>query len=233
MKRVALLTIAVFILSACGAGPATDNITEIQPLGTQDQNIPLATPALPNGIGGDGVAPTSTFFVFPPAPPPTPTETLLPPLELPSPVANAPALLAWDGVPTYPGDSKAGYFFRLRYDPDIWALTSDNYGFPAIAHRGIEYCLITPSASRGLPSNLRVDHDIRRVGAVQYEVNTAYTSDGVKQFVTYVGGDTNIYTSFEVDFQQDSDRCLQAAEVVFATLTSVSEVRATPATPAP
>ncbi|MBK9602514.1 MAG: hypothetical protein IPO36_11840 [Anaerolineales bacterium] len=87
----------------------------------------------------------------------TPTETPLPPLELPSPVANPPALLAWDGTPTYLGDSKPDYLFRVRYDPEIWALTTDSYGYPAIAHRGIEYCVIAPS----LRPRTAFEHDRR------------------------------------------------------------------------
>lgn len=166
------------------------------------------------------------------------TETQLPPLELPTLMANAPALLAWDGVPTYPGDSKPGYFFRVLYSPAIWALTSDNYGFPAIAHRGIEYCVVAPISGGGLPADMRVEHEIRRINGIAYEVGIAYTNDGVKQFVSYVGGDANIYTGFQVNFQHiafnDSvDLCLQEAEVVLATLISVPEVQATPAAPAP
>lgn len=176
---------------------------------------------------------TDIFLASPTAVSPIPTETQLPPLELPAPMANAPALLAWDGVPTYPGDSKPGYSFRVNYKPDIWALTSDDYGFPAIAHRGIEYCVIAPVLGGGLPADMRVDHDIRRINRIAYDVGIAYTSDGVKQFVNYVGGDANIYTGFQVSFQQDSDLCLQEAEVVLATLISVPETQSTPAAPAP
>jgi predicted Zn-dependent peptidase len=175
----------------------------------------------------------ATLTAAPTTIPPTPTETQLPPLELPSPVLNVPALLTWDGVPTYPGDSKPGYFFRVNYNPDIWALTSDSYGSPAIAQRGIEYCVIAPLLGGGLPSNMRVDHEIRNINGIAYEVSIASTSDGVKQFVSYVGGDANIYTGFQVSFQQGEDLCLQEAEVVLATLISVPEAQATPAVPAP
>jgi len=157
----------------------------------------------------------------------TPTETPLPPLELPTPLDNPPALQAWDGEPTYPGDSKTGYFFRVKYDPEIWALTTDSYGYPAIGHRGIEYCVIAPAIGHGLPANMNVDHDVRRIGAVEYEINTAYLS-GVRQFVTYLGGDTNIYTGFEVTFDTEPDLCLKEAEVVLGTLTSVQITKATP-----
>ena len=176
---------------------------------------------------------TDTFVASPTALSAAPIETQLPPLELPTLMANTPALLAWDGVPTYPGDSKPGYFFRANYNPAIWALTSDNYGFPAIAHRGIEYCVVAPISGGGLPADMRVDHEIRRINGIAYEVGVAYTNDGVKQFVSYVGGDANIYTGFQVSFHQDSDLCLQEAEVVLATLISVPEAQATPAAPAP
>jgi hypothetical protein len=224
MKNIIILLI-LFMLSACGSAAPT----QIEAPVTEAPVV--ATEAPVNAI--EEATATDTILASPTAVPSTPTETPLPPLELPSPVLNAPALLAWDGVPTYPGDSKPGYFFRVNYNPDIWALTSDSYGFPAIAHRSIEYCVIAPLSGGGLPSNMRVDHEIRGINGISYEVGIAYTSDGVKQFVSYVGGDANIYTGFQVSFQQDSDLCLQEAEVVLATLISVPEAQATPAAPAP
>ena len=68
---------------------------------------------------------------------PLPTETPLATLELPTPVNNPPVLQVWDGLPTYPAESRPGFFFRVRFDPDVWALTSDQFGFPAIGHRSI------------------------------------------------------------------------------------------------
>jgi hypothetical protein len=50
---------------------------------------------------------------------------------------NAPSLLAWDGTPTHLGDSQPGYSFRVLYDPQIWALTQDQFGYPALGHRAI------------------------------------------------------------------------------------------------
>ncbi|MBK9602513.1 MAG: hypothetical protein IPO36_11835 [Anaerolineales bacterium] len=50
----------------------------------------------------------------------------------------------------------------------------------------------------------------------------------MRQSVTYLGGDTNIYTGFEVTFAENADLCLQEAEVVFATFTSVKVTQATP-----
>ncbi len=122
MKRVALLLI-LFMISACGAAPM--------------QNEAPATEAPVSAVEDTATLLVATFTMTPTTVPATPTETQLPPLELPTSMANAPALLAWDGLPTYPGDSKPGYFFRVNYNPDIWALTSDDYGFPAIAHRRI------------------------------------------------------------------------------------------------
>ena len=228
MKKV-IPVLFLFLLSACAAAP---HPTEAPAAEAEATGLPLSA------IEDATELPTAALPATPTAALPTPTETPLPPLELPSPVLNAPALLAWDGVPTYPGDSKPGYFFRVTYNPDIWALTSDSYGSPAIAHRGIEYCVIAPLSGGGLPPNIRVDHEIRRINKIAYEISVAYTSDGVKQFVSYAGGDANIYTGFQVSFQHaapsgSADLCLQEAEVVLATLISVPEAQATPAAPAP
>ena len=186
----------------------------------------LASPTLEPSTSTPVVElPTETATQIPPVA--TPTETPLPPLELPTPLANPPSLMAWDGTPTYPGDSKPDYLFRLRYDPETWALTTDSYGYPAIGHRAIEYCVIAPAFGRGLPANIRVEHDQRRLGLIEYEINTAYLN-GVRQSVSYIGGDINIYTAFEVTFAENADLCLEEAETVFATLTSVKVSQATP-----
>jgi hypothetical protein len=120
-----------------------------------------------------------------------------------------------------------GYFFRVFYDPESWALTTDNFGSPALGHRKINTCLIVPTVGRGLPANMSVDHDVRKVGPVEYEKNTAYL-DGTRQFVTYLGGDQNIFTGFEVSFKEEADLCITDAESVLGTLTSVQTSQATP-----
>ncbi len=183
-----------------------------------------ATPASSNASFAFQAADTPTFT---PTIAVTPTETLIPPLELPTEVRNPPALLAWDGTPTYLGDSQPGYLFRVKYDPEVWALTTDSYGYPALGNRGIEYCVIAPAFGRGLPANMTVEHDIRKIGVVEFEVNTA-SLNGARQFVTYNGGDRIIYTGFDVNFVENADLCLQQAETVLATLTSVKVTQATP-----
>jgi hypothetical protein len=226
--RKLLFIVSILLLTSCGAQSAATQVPatglEVTEVGLLPEVLTSPTATKPTTSAGSQFSPTA------PASPTlemTPTETSLPPLALPSPLPNPPALLAWDGQPTYLGDSKPGYYFRLRYDPEIWALTTDSFGYAAIAHRGIEYCVIAPAFGRGLPANLTVEHDVRRVGAVEYEISTAYMN-GARQFVTYLSGDGNIYTGFEVTFKENADLCLQEAEVVFATLTSVQVSQATP-----
>ena len=162
---------------------------------------------------------------------PVATDTPLPTLELPTESIRAPALEIWDGFPTYPAESTPDYYFRVKFDPDAWALTTDQYGFPALGHRAISGCVISPAAGRGLPLNGSVEHEIRKIGGISYQINTGYMN-GVKQFVTYSAGDSRIYTAFEVSFQDRPDQCVLEAEVVLSTLTSVSIFQATPiATP--
>jgi hypothetical protein len=55
---------------------------------------------------------------------------------------------------------------------------------------------------------------------VKYEVNTVLLN-GVKQFVTYLGGDGVIFTGFQVNFVDQVDACLTNAETVLGTLVSV------------
>lgn len=192
---------------------------------------PAATteaPAQPLTEDTSALEPTQTFTPEPTLPPSiTPTETLLPPLELPTEVPNAPAKMVWDGTPTYLGDSQPGYSFRVTYEPDLWALTMDQFGFPAIGHRAIPYCVITVTAGRGLPADMTVEHDVLYTDRITFDVNEVYESGALK-FVTYIGGDGIIITGFEVSFQEDSEACLVDAVAVLSTLKSVPVSQATP-----
>jgi hypothetical protein len=152
----------------------------------------------------------------------------LPTLVLPTEATNAPARLVWDGTPTYPGDSTPGYSFRVTYDPDLWALTTDQFGFPALGNRTIPNCVISVTSGRGLPPGISVEHEMVQIEDKNFDVSTAY-ENGVKQFVTFTGGDGTILTAFEVTFQQDSDACVKDATTVISTLQSVPVSRATPA----
>jgi hypothetical protein len=135
--------------------------------------------------------------------------------------------MVWDGPPTYLGDSTPGYSFRVTYDPDLWALTTDQFGFPALAHRNIPSCIITPAAGRGLPANMTVEHDVLDMDEISFDVGRVY-ENGVLKFVTFTGGDGTILTGFEVTFEEQMDECLRDAVTVLSTLRSVSVSQATP-----
>ena len=162
---------------------------------------------------------TPTLTVTPTATAPTPTETLLPQLDIPTEKPNAPAFVTWTGVPTYAGDSEPGRLFRVDYDPDLWAQTTDNFGQIALAHRKIDYCIINAWSGRGLPGDAKVEHESRQLGNVLYDINTVTIGDTVK-FVTYVGGDKRLLTGFQVSFQEQEAECLLDAETMLATLRS-------------
>lgn len=219
MKRIiTLILLFGFVLAACGApAPSTPSVHEDA----------LSTPTAP--ASETPAPPTLTSTPLPTATPlgPTPTETLLPTLELPTLAPVEPALDVWDGLPTYLADSQPGYYFRVRYRPDVWGLTQDSYGQPALGHRTIEYCILAPAGPRGLAPGLQVEHDTRKIGTLFFEVNVAL-SQGVRQFVTYQATDKIILTGFQVNFVDDIDACLADAEAVLATLTSIPESQATP-----
>lgn len=165
---------------------------------------------------------------------PPPTETLLPPLDIPTEKPNAPALVAWTGEPTYPGDSEPGRLYRVDYDPDIWAQTKDNFEQVVLAHRSIDYCTITAWSGRGLPKDATVEHVFGQVGNVPFDINTV-TMEGKVKFVAYVGGDKRLLTGFQITFVEQREQCLLDAEKILATLRSfVAEPTITPTfTPEP
>jgi hypothetical protein len=221
-RILVILILSLFITSCGGAAPA--------PTEALATDIPDATEAPTQSVVGEISTPTAqnTSTPAPTNPPaPTRTDTPLPPLELPTEAVSAPARMVWDGTPTYPGDSSPGYSFRVTYDPEIWALTTDQFGFPALGHRNIPYCVISVTSGRGLPANAAVEHDILDLGSVTFDVGTIF-ENGTKRSVTYTGGDGNILTAFEVSFQDESEACLADAVTVLATLRSVRTSQATP-----
>lgn len=216
----------IFILSLLIASCAPAAVPTEAPAPSQEATESFVEPIQP--VNTPTSEPTQTFTPEPTyTPSVTPTETLLPALELPTEIANAPSLLAWDGKPTYLGDSQPGFDFRVFYDPEVWALTQDQFGYPAIGHRAIPYCVISVTSGRGLPGNVSVEQDMLRADNVTFSVGTAF-ENGVKKFVTYTGGDGKIITGFEVSFDDQADECLADAETVLTTLRSVPVSQATP-----
>ncbi len=228
IRRIVFILILAVALTSCGAAaPAATEAPAVQESAATEAPIqpfsadtaPLETPT---------AEPSQTFTPEPTLIPSiTPTETPLPPLELPTEIVNAPALMVWDGVPTYLGDSTPGYSFRVTYNPDIWALTADQFGYPAIGNRNIEYCVISVTSGRGLPANVTVEHDVLYTGSLALDVGMGY-ENGVLKFVTYTGGDGTIITAFEVSFQYQGETCIADAVTVLSTLQSVPVSQATP-----
>jgi hypothetical protein len=144
---------------------------------------------------------------------------------------NPPAQLAWDGVPTYLAESTPGYAFRVLYDPEVWALTTDQFGFPALGHRTIPNCVISVTSGRGLPLNLTVEHDLLSLDGITFDVGNVF-ENGVLKFVTYTGGNGTIITGFQVSVEDQPEQCRADAVKVLSTLKSVPASQATP-TPTP
>lgn len=219
----------MFLITSCAGAPAA---TEPPPATEAPATEPAATepPAfqsLEAPTRQPSVVDTSTPIPAPTQIISTSTETPLPTLELPTEVVNPPARMVWDGTPTYPGDSKPGFAFRVSYDPEFWAVTTDQFGLPALAHRNISGCVISSDSGRGLPATTTVEHEMLNFETVTYDVATVY-ENGVKKFVTYTGSDGTVTTSFVVDFTENAETCLAAAVGVLSTLTSVPVSRATP-----
>ena len=223
IRRIILILILSLFITSCGAAAPTEVPAPEEPPAATEEPTRSVIEEINTPTPEDTSTPALTN-----TPVATPTDTPLPPLELPTEAIIAPVSLVWDGTPTYPGDSTPGYSFRVTYDPDVWALTTDQFGFPALGHRNIPYCVISVTSGRGLPGNMTVEHDMLRTETVTFDVGTAF-ENGVKKFVTYTGGDGNIITAFEVSFQNEIDTCLTDAVTVLSTLRSVPASQATPA----
>ncbi len=233
IRQLLLLLLLSLLITSCAGAPAPTQapLPAQSPIPEQPTESIIASTNTPvdtsTPLPTDTPAPTSTR-----APTSTPavtaTDTPLPTLVLPTEAVNPPVRQVWDGTPTYPGDSKPGYAFRVTYDPDVWGLTTDQFGFPALGHRTIPNCVISVTSGRGLPPSMSVEHEMVQIEDKNFDIGTVYEG-GVKQFVTFTGGDGTILTAFEVTFQQDSDACVKDATTVISTLQSVPISRATPA----
>lgn len=225
IRRIILILLFSLLLTACGApaatqAPATEAPAATEPAATEEPPgfQPLETPTS---------QPTATSTSVPTQIAPTRTDTPLPTLELPTEVVNAPARMVWDGTPTYLGESAPGYAFRVSYDPEVWALTTDQFGFPALGHRNIPSCVISVTSGRGLPLTMSVEHDVIFADDIRFDVGNVY-ENGVLKFVTYTGGDGRIITGFQVTFDEQVEECRADAVMVLSTLTSVPVSQATP-----
>ena len=239
IRRIILILILMLLITACGgaAAPATQApaatepppaATEVpateEPAATEPpafQSLEAPTRAVTPSQPTPALQPTSTQVL------PTRTDTPLPTLELPTEVVNPPAQMVWDGVPTYLAESTPGFAFRVTYDPELWALTTDQFGFPALGHRTIPACVISVTSGRGLPLSMTVEHDMLSMGDVTFDIGNVF-ENGVLKFVTYTGGNGTIITGFQVSFEEQADECRAQAFAVLSTLTSIPASRATP-----
>jgi hypothetical protein len=229
IRRIISILILMLFLTACAGSPATvqapaateapEEAATSAPEATEAPATEAATEPSAVDPGFLDVPATSTSAA--------PIESALPTLDLPTEAVNAPAQMVWDGTPTYLGESLPGYAFRVTYDPDLWALTTDQFGFPALAHRQISACVISVTSGRGLPRSMTVEHEMLTVGELPFDVGRV-SENGILKFVTYTGGDGTIITAFEVSFTELADECLLDAETVISTLRSVPVSQATP-----
>jgi hypothetical protein len=235
IQRIITILILTLIITSCGApaptqapteAPAVTEVVGTEPPATE---APATEPPAFQSLEPPAEQPTEpdTSTAAPTQIAPTLTDTPLPTLDLPTEIVNAPSQMVWDGTPTYLGESSPGYVFRVTYNPDLWALTTDQFGFPALAHRNISACVISVTSGRGLPLNMTVEHDILYTEDITFDVGRVY-ENGVLKFVTYTGGDGRIITGFQVDFQENAEACLGEAVTVLSTLTSVPASQATP-----
>ena len=240
IRQIILMVLLMFLIVSCGgAAPATEAPAATEPPATEAaateepaateppafQSLEAPTLVVTQAQPTSTSQPTSAQVI------PTRTDTPLPTLELPTDVVNPPAQLAWDGVPTYLAESTPGYAFRVLYDPELWALTSDQFGFPALGHRSISNCVLSVTSGRGLPLNLTVEHDVLTMERITFDVGNVF-ENGVLKFVTYTGGNETIITGFQVNLEDSPEECRTDAVRVISTLQSIPASQATP-TPTP
>lgn len=208
LNRIVIFSLLVLWPAACA--PSNSLLVTVPP--QTEESAMLATPAASVGVASQPAS-----------------ETSLPPLELATPETGLPPMENWDGLPTYLAESAPDTYFRLSYNPYLWAQTEDQFGQVVLAYRQIPYCVIAPTAGRGLPMNFNIERENRRIGPVVYEINRAYKDD-VLEFVSYYGGmPGEMYTGFQVSMPSEQpETCLQAAEAVLATLRAVPLSEVTP-----
>lgn len=225
LNRILLYTLLAVWLTACA--PPNALVVTVPP--EEPPAAMQASPTAPDGMPGEPARQSTPEAAITPPQGIAPEETPLPPLELAPPEANLRPVETWDGLPTYLAESAPDTYFRLNYNPYVWAHTEDLFGQIVLAHREIPYCVIMPVTGRGLPMSFNTERETRLVGPIEYEINLTYKDD-ILQFVSYYGGTPGeLYTGFQVSVpEEQSETCLQEAETVLATLRAVPLDQATP-----
>lgn len=225
LNRIVIFLLLALWLAACA--PSNSLLVTVPP--QTEEAVVLATPAASAGAAGGEVSQPASEETAVENAQLLALETPLPPLELAPPERGLPPMENWDGLPTYLAESALDTYFRLSYNPYLWAQTEDQFGQMALAYRKIPYCVIAPTAGRGLPMNFNIERENRQIGPVAYEINRAY-KDNVLAFVSYYGGmPGEMYTGFQVSVPSEQpETCLQAAEAVLATLRAVPLSEVTP-----
>jgi hypothetical protein len=163
------------------------------------------------------LAPTRTRT---PVPSLTPTETLIPPIDIPTLESFAPYRETWVDLPSYP--LERALMTQLYFDPDVWALTPDQFGNTVLAHRTIPYCQIARAAARGLLPGWTADSTTKKISSIFFDVVTVSENGTVRYLNYFTAGKIAVKTGFEVAFVDDKDACITAAETVLASLSFVA-----------
>lgn len=221
--RKAILIIMVFILLLSACAPMAEKVAPL--VETVSETVQEALVPLTGGQGQEAPTPTKTLIPtltpFPTAtvtPPPTVTPTLLPPIELPTEMPFAPFRETWQSEPSLPNDIERDLNFTVLYDPDLWALTNDQFGFEVLAHRTIPYCQIEKARASGLSPGYTAEQGYKQVGGIYFQT-VSVSLNGQLIYVNYYGGrGKEALTVFGVAFEEQPDICIADAEKVLSTL---------------
>jgi hypothetical protein len=163
---------------------------------------------------GPSNTPTRTPF-----PSLTPTETLIPPIEIPTQPSHIFFRLTWVDLPSYPIDRPL--MTQLTYDPEIWVLTPDQFGHTVLAHRTIPYCQIARASAGGLPPGWSAETGSKTVSGIYFET-VSVSENGTLRYINYfTPGKSVVKTGFEVSFVDDREACITDAETVLASLSFI------------
>jgi len=155
-----------------------------------------------------------------PVPTIMPTETLIPPIDIPPLESFAPFRETWVDLPSYP--LSLALMTQLYYDPEVWALTPDQFGNTVLAHRKIPYCQIAKASARGLLPGWTADSTTKKVSSILFDVVTVSENGQVRFLNYFTAGKIAVKTGFEVSFVDNKDTCITNAETVLASLSFIA-----------
>lgn len=205
LKHCRVLLILTLSIVACSSQPSTPSakITPIQQV--------------------ESVLPTVTVTRIP-APTATSTASQIP-TEAPTPTLPSPPKdTLWWILPSYASSSVSadyGKLWQVEFNPKIWQLITNKFHVVQLIHRSLDNCSMSPTVGRGLPPEYSLEVERKDINSNSFDIRRM-SLKGKLESINYCVSIADANSCFGLHTGDKPAICIENAERVLATLTSVS-----------